>query len=145
MNLKKMEEYLRVNLLGPGPRLMKKRIYWAVVSQRFEKHWYILLWDPYLLAQLCSAIVWQILVFLFLFLLGDQTQCILITHILHLCSFTIPDRTFRETLRILFETFLVAPLHEGFHFITHVATSRSVRHASQKKFDDADCEIEAGV
>jgi len=24
MNLKKMEKYLRVNLLGPGPRLMKK-------------------------------------------------------------------------------------------------------------------------
>ena len=25
--LKKVERYLRVNLLGPGPRLMKKRIY----------------------------------------------------------------------------------------------------------------------
>jgi len=24
MNLKKLERYLRVNLLGPGPRLMKK-------------------------------------------------------------------------------------------------------------------------
>jgi len=24
MNLKKIESYLRVNLLGPGPRLMKK-------------------------------------------------------------------------------------------------------------------------
>ena len=33
MNLKKMERYLRVNLLGPGPRLMKKRIYLAAVSQ----------------------------------------------------------------------------------------------------------------
>ena len=32
--LKKMERYLRVNLLGTGPRLMKKRIYRAVVSQR---------------------------------------------------------------------------------------------------------------
>jgi len=32
--LKKMERYLRVNLLGPGPRLMKKRIYRAAVSQR---------------------------------------------------------------------------------------------------------------
>ena len=31
--LKKMERYLRVNLLGPGPRLMKKRIYRAAVSQ----------------------------------------------------------------------------------------------------------------
>ena len=29
-----MENYLRVNLLGQGPRLMKKRIYRAVVSQR---------------------------------------------------------------------------------------------------------------
>jgi len=34
MNLKKMERYLRVNLLGPGPRLMKKRMYRATVSQR---------------------------------------------------------------------------------------------------------------
>ena len=36
MNLKKMETYLRVNLLGPGPRLMKKRIYRAAVSQRLR-------------------------------------------------------------------------------------------------------------
>jgi len=37
MNLKKkVERYLQVNLLGPGPRLMKKRIYWAVVSQRLR-------------------------------------------------------------------------------------------------------------
>jgi len=36
MNLKKMESYLRVNLLGPGPRLMKKRIYRAAVSQRLR-------------------------------------------------------------------------------------------------------------
>ena len=28
-----MESYLRVNLLGPGPRLKKKRIYLATVSQ----------------------------------------------------------------------------------------------------------------
>ena len=33
MNLKKLERYLRVNLLGPGPRLLKKRIYRAAVSQ----------------------------------------------------------------------------------------------------------------
>jgi len=33
MNFKKIERYLRVNLLGPGPRLMKKRIYRDVVSQ----------------------------------------------------------------------------------------------------------------
>ena len=31
-----MEKYLRVNLLGPGPRLMKKIIYWAAVSQRLR-------------------------------------------------------------------------------------------------------------
>ena len=31
--VKKMERYLRVNLLGPGPRLMKKRLYRAAVSQ----------------------------------------------------------------------------------------------------------------
>ena len=34
--LKKMERYLRVNLSGPGPRLMKKRIYRAAVSQRLR-------------------------------------------------------------------------------------------------------------
>jgi len=31
-----MESYLRVNLLGPGPRLMKKDIYRAAVSQRLR-------------------------------------------------------------------------------------------------------------
>jgi hypothetical protein len=34
MNLKKLESYLRVNLLGPGPSSYKKRIYRAAVSQR---------------------------------------------------------------------------------------------------------------
>jgi hypothetical protein len=34
MNLKKMERYLRVNLLGPGPSSYKKIIYRAAVSQR---------------------------------------------------------------------------------------------------------------
>jgi len=34
--LEKMERYLRVNLLGPGPCLIKKRIYQAAVSQRFR-------------------------------------------------------------------------------------------------------------
>jgi hypothetical protein len=33
MNLKKLERYLRVNLLGPGPSSYKKRIYRAAVSQ----------------------------------------------------------------------------------------------------------------
>ena len=36
MNFKKLERYLRVNLLGPGPRLMKKKIYRAAVSQRLR-------------------------------------------------------------------------------------------------------------
>jgi len=35
MNLK-MERYLRVNLLGPGPRLNEKGIYRAAVSQRLR-------------------------------------------------------------------------------------------------------------
>jgi hypothetical protein len=34
--LKKMVSYLRVHLLGLGPRLMKKRIYEATVSQRLR-------------------------------------------------------------------------------------------------------------
>jgi len=35
--LKKLEGYLRANLLGPGPRLIKKkRIYRAAVSQRLR-------------------------------------------------------------------------------------------------------------
>ena len=34
--LKKMERYLRVNLLGPGSCLMKKRIYRAAVLQRLR-------------------------------------------------------------------------------------------------------------
>jgi len=36
MNLTKMERYLPVNLLGTGPRLMKKRIYRGAVSQRLR-------------------------------------------------------------------------------------------------------------
>jgi len=36
MNLKKLERYLRINLLGPGPRLLKKRIYRAAVAQRLR-------------------------------------------------------------------------------------------------------------
>jgi len=35
--------YLRVNLLGPGPLLTKKRIYRAAVSQRLRN---TALWDP---------------------------------------------------------------------------------------------------
>jgi hypothetical protein len=36
MNLKKMGWYLRVNLFGPGLRLMEKRIYRVVVSRRLR-------------------------------------------------------------------------------------------------------------
>jgi len=36
MNLKTLERYLQVNLLGPGPRLIKKKIYRAAVSQRLR-------------------------------------------------------------------------------------------------------------
>jgi hypothetical protein len=36
MNLKKLESYLRVNLLGPGPSSYKKIIYRAAVSQRLR-------------------------------------------------------------------------------------------------------------
>ena len=36
MNLKKLERYLRVNLLEPGPHLIKKIIYRATVSQRLR-------------------------------------------------------------------------------------------------------------
>jgi len=38
MNLKKLESYLRVNLLGPGPRLVEKRIYRAAVLQRLRNN-----------------------------------------------------------------------------------------------------------
>jgi len=34
-----MASYLRVNLLGPGPRLMKKE-FTGTRSRKFEKHWY---------------------------------------------------------------------------------------------------------
>ena len=39
MNLKKLERYLRVNLLGPGPHLTKKkRIYQAAIKQRLRNN-----------------------------------------------------------------------------------------------------------
>jgi len=38
MNLKKMERYLRANLLGPGPRLIKKEF----TGPRSHKSWEIL-------------------------------------------------------------------------------------------------------
>jgi hypothetical protein len=46
MNLKKLERYLRVNLLGPDPRLIKKIIYWAAVSQRLRNTGVEILGDP---------------------------------------------------------------------------------------------------
>jgi len=41
--LKKMERYLRVNLLGPGPRLMKKEFN----GPRSHKGWETLVWSIY--------------------------------------------------------------------------------------------------
>ena len=42
--LKKMEGYLRVNLLGPGrPSSYEKRIYQAAVSQRLRNTAYMIL------------------------------------------------------------------------------------------------------
>ena len=42
MNLKKLERYLRVNLLGPGPRIMeKKKNLLARDLTKVEKHCYI--------------------------------------------------------------------------------------------------------
>jgi len=37
--LKKMERYLRVNLLGPGPRLMKKKKLPGRSVTKVEEHW----------------------------------------------------------------------------------------------------------
>jgi len=36
--LKKMERYLQVNLLGPGPRLIKKELPGRGLTE-FEKYW----------------------------------------------------------------------------------------------------------
>jgi hypothetical protein len=53
---KKLERYLRVNLLGPGPRLIKKRIYRAAVSQRLRntalEYTRLRIWYEYRLTQL---------------------------------------------------------------------------------------------
>ena len=38
MNFKKLERYLRVNLLGPGPRLMKKKNLPSRGLTKVEKH-----------------------------------------------------------------------------------------------------------
>ena len=38
--LKKMERYLRVNLLGPGPRLIKKKNLPGLGLTKVEKHCY---------------------------------------------------------------------------------------------------------
>jgi len=39
MNLKKMERYLRVNSLGPGPSLIKKKNLPRLFLTKVEKHW----------------------------------------------------------------------------------------------------------
>ena len=38
MNLKRLESYLRVNLLGPGPRVIKKNLPGRDLT-KVEKHW----------------------------------------------------------------------------------------------------------
>jgi len=38
MNVKKLESYLRVNLLEPGPRLIKKNLPGRGLT-KVEKHW----------------------------------------------------------------------------------------------------------
>jgi len=43
MNLKKLERYLRVNLLGTGPLLIKKNLPGRGLT-KFEKHWYRGFW-----------------------------------------------------------------------------------------------------
>ena len=37
--IKKMERYIRVNMLGPGPRLMKKKLPGRGLTN-VEEHWY---------------------------------------------------------------------------------------------------------
>ena len=39
MNLKKLERYLRVNLLGPGPRFIKKKYLPGRGLTKVEKQW----------------------------------------------------------------------------------------------------------
>jgi len=87
--LKKMEKYLRVNLLGPGPRLMKKRIYPAAVSQRlrntsldrtqFRKHCsnYPKLSNMYrlvLVARWHHFLCWAVICFQFFSIILSQTN-----------------------------------------------------------------------
>jgi hypothetical protein len=40
MNLKKLERYLRINLLGPGPHFIKKDLLGCGIT-KVEKHWCI--------------------------------------------------------------------------------------------------------
>jgi len=49
MNLKKIGSYLRVNLLGPGPRLVKKKNLPACGLIKVDKHWFITHWHNLLL------------------------------------------------------------------------------------------------
>jgi hypothetical protein len=56
MSLKKLERYLRVNLLGPGPSSYKKNIYRAAVSQRLRnKGWETLVYNTLAEAQFFKA------------------------------------------------------------------------------------------
>ena len=47
MNLKKLESYWRVNLLGPGPRLVKKEF----TGPRADKGWETLIYSALILKQ----------------------------------------------------------------------------------------------
>ena len=62
INLKKMERYLRVNLLGPGPLLMKKKLLGCRLT-KVEKH------CPRRLKHLSYCKVWDFY-FIFTFLCG---------------------------------------------------------------------------
>jgi len=57
--LKKMEKYLRVNLLGPGPSSYEKRIYRAAVSQRLRNTALRDLLGSHACAENCSRIYFR--------------------------------------------------------------------------------------
>jgi len=56
MNLKKMERYLRVNLLGPGPSLIKNSLPFRGLI-KFEKH--CSRWPHYAQPRLHSSLTWM--------------------------------------------------------------------------------------
>ena len=54
--LKKMERYLRVNMLGPGPRLMKKESTWPMSHKGSET----LVYCTFILPKLLEVKNWEI-------------------------------------------------------------------------------------